>query len=221
MKKIFLTSIFCIFTAANAIAESNPCENIKISPRLDFTTSYGKLRYDYRRNTQELNAMGQKHGLIEKGMYAAGLSMASIDWELQVNTISRAVGDDDICVVPASLDVFIGFQDPITYISKDLKVGSCQYNLVVRHEQQHQQINIVALEYFIPKIKEQIKTQLSFVKPRVISSMDDAEEITNQMSDEYSAIIEPLVARFKASLLKEQQLLDTRQNYKFENSLCK
>ena len=40
------------------------------------------------------------------------------------------------------------------------------------------------------------------------------------MNRKYLALIEPLVDKFKATLLHEQKKLDNRQNYEFESSIC-
>lgn len=227
MKKIYLTSIFCICAAFHpAFAIENPktsssCSEFKYNTRLNLTTSYGKLDYNHTYNQQSLTNLGQKYGLIGAGMYASGLSLTGIDWYLRLNTVARIASDDSVCVLPTSIDVFIGFQNPTIYISNSLPKGSCQYNLALRHEHQHQQVNIAALDYFIPQIKIEIEKKLKEVKPQSVKSLSQTDQITLEMNDEYTAIVEPLIDRFKATLLYEQKKLDNLNNYRFESAICR
>ena len=225
MKKNFLTSVFCIFAMTKiAFAQntgSNPCENVRFEPMLNFTTSYGKLRYDHSYSQKELQKLGQAFGVNEHGMFTSGLSVASIEWEVMLDTVSKVVNAEDICIVPTVVDVFVGFQNPTIYISNHLKQGTCEYNLVMRHEHQHQQMNIVALEYFIPKIKEELEKRLKDVKPHHAPSLSRASAVTAEMTDEYIKLIAPYINKFKASLLREQSLLDTRENYEKEDAVCR
>ena len=156
MKNLYLTSIFCIcaslspvWAAENAApAAADPCAEFRYKTRLNLTTSYGKLKYNLDYDRRALTRLGQQYGLIEPGMFASGLSLIGIDWSVTLNTVTRVAADDSICILPMSLDVFVGFQDPTVYIDRALNQESCSYQLVLRHEHQHQQVAIAALEYF-------------------------------------------------------------------------
>lgn len=227
MKKWYLTSIFCSFAIINpvlaaqdAAAPTDPCAEFKYSPRLNMTTSYGKLAYNYDYDRQSLTQMGREYGLIEPNMYASGLSLFGIDWSVTLNTTVRVAKDNSICILPASLDVFIGYQEPTIYIDKALDKNSCQYKLVLRHEHQHQQISIAALEYFIPRIREQILQNIAKVSPRNVNSLSQTDRTTAEMNDQYIEMIRPMVESFKATMLKSQKRLDNTENYRFESSIC-
>lgn len=225
MKKFFLILIFCIFAMVKVVwaqsSDTDPCKSIRYEPELNLTTSYGKLNYDHSYSQNNLRELGKTFGIGEQGMFTAGLSIASIEWEVMLNTMSRVTETGNICVVPTVVDVFIGYQNPTIYISNNFKQGSCEYNLVLRHEHQHQQINIIALEYFIPKIRSELQRRLKEVQPRLSPDLEKAEAITAQLTDEYIETIEPYVNKFKASMLKEQAQLDTRQNYELESKICR
>ncbi len=206
--------------AQEASVSINPCGEFDYSPRLNMTTSYGKLSYNYDYDRESLTQLGQEYGLIEPNMYASGLSLFGIDWSVTLNTTVRVAKDNSICVIPASLDVFIGYQEPTIYIDKTLDKNSCQYKLVLRHEHQHQQISIAALEYFIPRIREQIMQNLAKVSPQNVNSLSQTDRATAEMNDEYIKMIAPLVESFKATMLKSQKKLDNTENYRFESTVC-
>ena len=224
MKNLYLTSIFCICAALNSAqaadaagdGAADPCAEFRYSTRLNMTTSYN---YDYDRRS--LTLLGQKYGLVEPGMHASGLSLFGIDWSVSLNTVARVGAGDTICVLPTSLDVFIGFREPTIYIDNGLKKDGCRYNLVLRHEHQHQQVSIAALEYFMPRIRAEIQKALPVVRPRAVASLSATDAATEEMNGEYIRLIRPLVNDFKATLLYEQKKLDNRENYRFESGVCK
>ncbi len=229
MKNLYLTSIFCIFAVLNSTyaaeesggGKGDPCAVFRYSTRLNLTTSYGKLKHNYDYDRRTLTEMGQKFGLVESGMYASGLSLFGIDWSVSLNTVARVGAGDAVCVLPTSLDVFIGFQEPTIYIDKGLPKDGCRHHLVLRHEHQHQQVSIAALEYFMPRIRAEIYKLLSAVRPRAVSSLSATDGATEEMNGEYIRLIRPLVNNFKTTLLYEQRKLDNRENYQFESSICK
>ena len=229
MKNLYLTSIFCICAALNSAqaadaageGAADPCAEFRYSTRLNMTTSYGKLNYNYDYDRRSLTLLGQKYGLVEPGMHASGLSLFGIDWSVSLNTVARVGAGDTICVLPTSLDVFIGFREPTIYIDNGLKKDGCRYNLVLRHEHQHQQVSIAALEYFMPRIRAEIQKALPVVRPRAVASLSATDAATEEMNGEYIRLIRPLVNDFKATLLYEQKKLDNRENYRFESGICK
>ena len=229
MKKMYLTSIFCSFAIINtaAAAENNVaaaadlCARFNETPRLNMMTSYGKLRYNYDYDRNSLTKMGRSYGLIEPNMQASGLSLLGVDWSVTLNTSLRVAQDGSVCVIPSSLDVFVGFQEPTIYIDKSLVKDSCRYNLVMRHEHQHQQIGIAALEYFVPRMRRQIIEILPTVKTQNIASLSQANDATAAMNEQYIKLIAPMVENFKATMLNAQKKLDNTANYKYESTICR
>lgn len=220
--QIFFVSVLLFANRAFAVSDvKDVCSSLKVDPTIEFTTSYGQLKYDFSHNQQGLTVLGKKYGILEQGLFASGLAVVGVNWEISLNTISRVVNDYDICVVPTSLNVFIGYKDPTIFIANQLQAGTCEYNVVVRHEQTHHQINKAALEYFIPNLKASIIAIAKTIKPYHIDSASKIDEATNQLTDAYIAAIDPLVYHFKEELLSEQSKLDNHSNYKLEGDLCR
>ncbi len=234
MKNLFLTLIFCFFAALNPTMAQNvdnlpadkapeirdPCAKFaQIRPKVKLRSSYGRLQYNYDYDSENLDIMAARNNLKEEGMFTAGLSLVDVDWSVSLNTISRSV-DGDICVIPASVDVFIGYRNPIIYISNDLDKKSCRYQMVMRHEHQHQQINVSVLEYYLPIIKKELEKSLDILTVRAASDDEDPDIITDDMNSNYAEVVRPLVNRLQITLQIEQQRLDNRENYQYETELC-
>jgi len=91
MKKLFFILTFCIFLGlgnfVSVAAETDVCATLKAEPEIEFTTSYGKLKYDFGYNQQGLTRLGQQYGIVEQGLFASGLAVVGVNWEVSLNTI--------------------------------------------------------------------------------------------------------------------------------------
>ena len=122
MKKLFFVLTVCIWNiAASLPARAADCRQYKVMPEIKFSTSYGKLVYDVTNDRQRLTALGEKLGIVEHGLFASGLATISVNYQVSVNAASRREPDGTICVIPTEVEVFIGYQNPIIYISNDLQ----------------------------------------------------------------------------------------------------
>ena len=224
MKKLFfiltvlLGAQFSFETAAFA-----RCSNLKPQPRLSFYTSYGKLEYDFSQDQIGITKVGMSYGVLEQGIFANGLATGTVKWEVDVSSEGRGGGNGELCAYPVEIKFYLGFASPKIYVSRDLRKGSCMYDLVLRHEQTHQQINVKALEYFIPLFEQAIKKISQEIPAEPVSSLSQASlsRGSEKIAEAYSKRIEPLINVFKKELEIEQGKLDNASNYAFENSLCR
>lgn len=220
-----LLSCFCISSAARAAVTEEElraaCEKQQANPEVVFYTSYGKLTYNKNYTRDQLSELGRKFGIFEVGDLASGLALVDVASEYELSVSSRRMINGGACITPIELSVYIGFQNPVIYLAKDLTPGTCLYNLVVRHEQVHQQINVNALEYFIPPIYERVKTIARNMRPMYVSSERLIKSGTNDMTAFYAGQINELVDEFKQEILAEQHKLDNRQQYLLESEICR
>lgn len=221
MKKLFfiLTFIFCL-PILSVPAWAFDCSQIQSMPSIEFSTSYGKLRYDNTKTNQQVTAIAGTYGISEKGLFAAGLATINVNFEISINTLGKIYGENNICVIPTNINIYIGYSDPVIYISKNIPKNTCKYNVVLRHEQTHQQINKNALEYFLPLFQDAIKRIIPTVKPLSVSNTEEIDLATTELTQTYNRKITPLIEVFKNELLNEQGKLDNHENYQHEEELC-
>ncbi len=228
MKNIAFILTSCIFAFSNAAfaqetsADSalNPCAQYTRKPTLNLRSSFGKLNYDFSHNGRQLLAMSRKQHLRHnEDMYMSGLSICDMDWSFSLSSTTKLI-EGYKCVIPTVVDVFVGYRSPTIYINKELSPDSCTYKVALRHEQQHQQINIALLEYYLPTIKAGIEEALSTIEARVIGDDQKSSEVADEINAEFAESIRPLINRFQITLQIEQEKMDRRDNYLKESELC-
>ena len=165
--------------------------------------------------------MAQQAGIFEQGVFAAGLALVNINSEYELNTQTKTLSNNDRCIMPLRLSVYIGFSRPVIYMAKELVPGSCNYNLVLRHEQVHQQINKQALEYFIPIIRRELSEEVKKIPPAYVGRMDSEDKVSAELTQKFYNAVTPLVNRLRDQILEEQRKLDSRSNYQKESDTCR
>ena len=224
MKKLFFILTFLDLRRPDIVrAEKNLCNLDFPEPEIEYYSSYGKLNYDFGKNQQQVTALAKKHNLLESGMFASGLAIADIQWEVSVNTRGALLSTKSACILPARIKLFIGYSNPVIYIANHLRKNTCVYDVVMRHEQTHQQINKTALEYFRPQFFAEIQKIAGRIKPRYVENLTQREvdAATQAMTQEYIDAITPMIELFKKELKIEHSKLDHPDNYRMEALLCK
>ncbi len=220
MKKFLFLLIFSFNIFYSHPIDARSCTSLGNDIRINFSTSYGKLSYDFTRNMDEISALSRKYGHKEHTFFAAGLALVTVQHQYSLGTKIFPSGKG-YCVAPQNLDLFVGFSNPIIFVSNDLKEGTCRYELVLLHEQTHQRINIKTLEYFLPYFQRAAKKIMREMEPIKVKSRFEVQAATDRLTEEFDKKFNKILTVFKNELALEQSKLDSKSNYSFESKLCR
>lgn len=224
MKKILFMLIFyfSLSTSLKAAENDNLCQDIKVEPEIEFSTSYGQLYYDLKKNTKRISQIAARIGSKEHGAFATGLATVSVENEYVLGTKAHQTkSGEGYCLVPETIKVYVGFSRPVIYISNELPKNSCQYNLVLLHEKTHQRINKATLDYFIPYFQAAAAKIGYELQPIYIDKLSKIDQATDDMTQEFTDRFDKVLAVFKKELTVEQGKLDNKMNYSIEDDICK
>ena len=135
----------------------------------------------------------------------------------------KTLDQNHACLLPSEIEIKFGYNDPLIYVSKEIDRNSCKFSQVIRHEQVHQRINILTLEYFLPLIDETIRNAISEVRAIKVSGTGDAEIRAgiDRLYEYYTARLKPIIDEFHKARENEQRKLDNIVNYTLESELCR
>lgn len=219
MKKLFYILTFAFFYYP-AIAKAVCPDNFP-APEIELYSSYGNLTYIFDKDNQQITELANKFGIMEQGLFAAGLSTINVNMDITLKTIGDIIGEYDFCVYPKTVQLSVYFSSPAIYISNQLEPDTCEYNVVLRHEQTHQQINKNALDYFLPLFRKAAAEISASLPPINVKTLSDIDKASEQLTQDYQNKLNPLLDLFKQQLLTEQLKLDNQTNYLHENKLCR
>lgn len=226
MKKSAILVLICVcFFAAKASAwsygEFVSCDAINPKPKITFLTSYGQLIYDLSTPQREIERMA---GGAEKGFFVVGLATLKPQYQIWIKDVYvKTLDQNHACLLPSEIEIKFGYNDPLIYVSKEIDRNSCKFSQVIRHEQVHQRINILTLEYFLPLIDETIRNAISEVRAIKVSGTGDAEIRAgiDRLYEYYTARLKPIIDEFHKARENEQRKLDNIVNYTMESELCR
>lgn len=197
------------------------CDAINPKPKITFLTSYGQLIHDLSTPQREIERMA---GGAEKGFFVVGLATLKPQYQIWIKDVYvKTLDQNHACLLPSEIEIKFGYNDPLIYVSKEIDRNSCKFSQVIRHEQVHQRINILTLEYFLPLIDETIRNAISEVRAIKVSGTSDAEIRAgiDRLYKYYTARLKPIIDEFHKARENEQRKLDNIVNYTMESELCR
>ena len=215
------SAIFLPVKAENLLEER--CRQVAGTPQVSIYTSYGKLKYDHTKVNRTLTRLHKKQygGEVLNGYEVHGLATYDLATELNFKMYKNVFEDGSVCFYPDEIELTIGIQNPVIYISKSLKEKTCAYNVALRHEQTHQQINVEVLEQYLPRI-QQVFSDVVKAHPVAVRPKDDVliETAQESLKQRYLKALAPVLQQMQETASAEQKKLDRKEHYDYEQTLC-
>ena len=227
MKNIFLISLFssfAFFSKAYADSALNArCAPFVENPHVIVETTYDALKYDYSKVSKTLERLHQKEygGNLHDGYRINGLSTYDLATSLDFNVAKKTFNDGVTCFYPTYVKLTVSVKNPMIYIARSLKKGSCSYEVALRHEQTHHQINMEVIKHYLPEIKQNFVAVVQKYKLASRKKDDIAlEYVQESLQKKYLQAINPVLDKIRNEIKIEQLKLDNLENYTYEQSLC-
>lgn len=199
------------------------CKPFVSNPKVLIKAVFEPLRYDYSRAPRTLENMHRQEygGQTHEGYRINGLTPYNLNTTLEFRILKKVFKDGVTCFYPDEITLVFTLQDPVIYIARSIRKGTCEYDVTLRHEQTHEQVNVEALEYYLPKIRDAF---IAAVKKYAVAGRpkDDMtlEAVQKSLEKKYLDAINPLLSELENEITKEQAKLDRLEHYNYESSLC-
>lgn len=181
-------------------------------------SSMGNLRYQNGFSSKQLSSMrgsvGRRLGPL---WIPTGLTLADNSYHLKTATKIYDLGRGRYCAVLTQANLFIGFKDIDVYVSNKYPQGSCEYNSILNHENTHVSIFRDTLYNHSSGIERALRQNAPKIGAVYLRSANGAANKIQQLLD---AKIRPLFTRLDQDLSKRNARIDTKENYRREQSLC-
>lgn len=205
---------------ATGYGEFISCDALNPEPHIILLTSYGQLVHDLSTSQQQIQNHASRQP--EKGFLIDGLATVNPQYKIRISQARGIMLDENnYCILPDAITVYIGYQQPTIYVAKEYPKESCRFSVIIRHEQTHQRINILTLQYFLPLFEQSLSKAIREVKSVKVSSKEEAILALKLLQKYYVAKLTPIVEEFEKARIAEQLKLDNKTNYSMEDSLCR
>lgn len=227
-KKTLLLPLFMLLMSQNANAQSSgygkfiSCNSINMAPQVIFKLSYGELKHDLSKSGEELTKLS-KNSKEERHSYMKGKGLAAVEplFDLQLREFdTQYIDDKTSCVYPRVIEVKFGYTNPVVYVNNAYKSNSCDYAYILRHEQVHQRLNKITLEYFAPIFYSAIRRAVADVRAVKVGKENNQEEASKTLISYYEAILKPVAEQFNKIRQDQQKNFDEWEMENSKDDLC-
>ena len=197
------------------------------------STTCNRLRYLNNIKT-EIKFSGRKPRITYKRVQRAkmirksgkrgtvGLTIAGLESSINFKTMELR-HKNTTCIFVTEVRFVFGYDKQEVLIDKRYAPGTCEYQVIMRHENLHVQFNNSGAERFKPRFKQVIRQEFHRVAPLELSNRrPKAQQIQQWL---YSLREIPYLDQLRKDVRKLQDLhhnrIDSDHNYKRENKLCK
>ena len=150
-----------------------------------------------------------------------GLMVPDLDIHTQGHYVAETVSDGEgYCFWVQGIDVTLRYNSVEIYVASDYKKNSCAYREILRHEKQHVQIAQDNLDRYKPKVRFAL-TSLLIPKAGSPVRVESQEAAEQELQRLYERLLQPVYEEMLTALRDSQGAIDTPQEYRRVQSLCK
>jgi len=201
-----------------AAQQAGACPPSKTPIKLNFSTRAPTPVYNHRLTVSGIANLLQKQGQrAPAGQRALGITLTKTVLGIQGATAAVRRGNG-FCVYVTSVDVDFGWSSVEVYVPSDFPRGSCQYNVIMDHENQHIAINRGVLKEFAPLLRARIEKVLAGTKPTFTrSSAGSADAAVGGIQAQLAGLLK----EFENQQIKRNAGIDSPSNYAALSTMCK
>lgn len=223
---LLLAALFIPCTAKGwSLGEFVSCNAMNPQPAITIKSSYGKLIHDLSQSPETVASIGSQSPVLqENGLLAAGVAYVQASSSIRINkSVLKKLDEDYSCLMPEEIEVFVGYKNPVVYVSNKYDKQSCEFSLIIRHEQVHQRINKLTLDYYLPLIDKAVRNAIYEVKAVKVRTNDssDIDRGVQELYQFYRSRLDPILDEFKNTRNNEQAKLDNMNSYQHDWTICK
>lgn len=150
------------------ISFADDCLDYKLTPNVNITSPNWTKSV-----VQPLQSMDVLHGDV----------IATFVDEFEITTDLTAI-EDGFCVALKNIDVKMGYSDFLVQIDISHKPGSCSYNAILQHEDEHIRAYLSVIEDNMNLFQKSIQSAAQSIVPVFVKNEQDVEKAIDKLNDE-------------------------------------
>jgi hypothetical protein len=217
MRTILVLLSLSIFSEASA--QGRACPPYSRPVKLNFVTDNVPTVYNNNYNVTGIQTIMRRRGHVIAGMHqrALGITSSEIALSIQAQTVADP-WNGGYCVYLRAVDVQFGYRSMEVYIASEYKPQSCEYRVILDHENQHVAINRGGIREYAPRLRQELERQLGLLKPRFTA---DAQTSADRKLNDLHDAVGPLLDGMERALSQRNAAIDSAVNYAAIADMCK
>jgi hypothetical protein len=205
--------------ALSGAGEAAQCAAPNTPARASLDLRLGEVHFVHDRDTPGMRSIvNQLQGYVAGPWHLPlGLTVADLAMRFETKFYYDEAQTVGHCAALAEARVIVGYPEITVYISSDYPEGSCEYDTILAHEQEHVAINRAALQAYQGEFEAALRRMLRAKK--AIYTLRK-EEARSAYVLELRRQLEPVAADMVAERNRKNGAIDTQDNYRRILSQC-
>tara|TARA_Y100000588_G_scaffold362242_1_gene423786 strand:+ start:127 stop:810 length:684 start_codon:yes stop_codon:yes gene_type:complete len=190
-------------------------------PSVQVTVDISPIHTNTTQNLAQLTGRDNNTRLgIMDGHHVGGLTVGDIQAQTQVG-FGESTGffTGNTCLWVQSLVVQLNLQSKI-FVAKELQRGTCQYRILLEHEQKHVQIDRNVVNEYRRLIEAHLESELLQQGAAGPVPFRLAPDLQRDLTGRVSGIVDEQMRKLYAERDRRQQALDNPQEYERMSMAC-
>ena len=202
-----------------AAASAESCQTLT-SPAIKVIVSEGKLDYDFTLSGDQLGklARSERQTAHSKLGRVRGLTLANLSLSFRNGLTARRLSDGRLCLVLTDVTANLVYVRTTVYVDRKYAKGTCEFNAIMDHENQHVAINRETLKRFAPRLQSALEAAAPAVNPMPALSLETGKK---RQMDLLQKEIAPQIDAMNAVRDRANASIDTVQSYRATQEKCR
>jgi hypothetical protein len=186
---------------------------------VDFETQTPKPVYDNSLNVTGIRNLFQTRGMPVGGPHIQALGVTYVTPAFGLEVRTRATkAKKGVCIYLEEARATFSLRDMHVYIASEYPMGSCEYNAIKDHENQHVSINVSAFKEYAPYVRAELERLLAVEQPVFAR---EGQSVTKAKVQDLSRRMNSILDAFQTAMSQRNAIIDTPQNYKAISDICR
>jgi hypothetical protein len=200
------------------VAAAADCRLPGVETATRLTEKRGTIRFSNGFSGKQLEAKRRRAGgaASEADWHPVGLMGRDLKWEFRVQVQGQRLAKG-FCVALKDAELTIGYDRIDVYVDRRYRPGTCQYDVILEHENQHVRNFQDTLAGYLPDIRARLADEAAGAVPQVAGSMSTgARYFVNYLRDRLT----PMIERMQRDMAVADARLDTPDSYRATQARC-
>jgi hypothetical protein len=163
-------------------------------------------------------ALQKVAGKLHHGGRTLGLYRGEIDAHAATQLRFWQRGDE-LCVAIARVEARLGYRERRIWVIRERKPGTCDYEVVLGHERQHQAIDDALLGEFLPRMREAVRQAVARLPDGPVPT-DERDAALRRANAAVEAAFRSTMRDLSAERERRQNALDNPTEYRRIAAAC-
>jgi len=150
------------------------------------------------------------------GWVILGLTKIADQLHMTYRWASVPLRDGRVCVWLTDVDAQLGDSVMNIHVAADYAPGTCEYTVILNHENTHVRFNVETLRDWMPSVKAALSEAARRKFPAIFPGPPTVGDLRHHLLDNMSSVFELM----NQDMAKRNATIDTVENYRREHAKC-